>query len=112
MALCFFAFTYALRKMAYTFAMLGGLQASPAHSEETRIMGEQAAIVLTEAVRSINNGIRGFYYAIAALFLFSGPYVCIAATIVITAILYYRQMLSPTARAIATYVAALKRLGS
>ena len=49
---------------------------------------------------------------IAALFLFSGPYVCIAATIVITAILYYRQMLSPTARAIATYVAALKRLGS
>ncbi|MGL4295602.1 MAG: DUF599 domain-containing protein [Aestuariivirga sp.] len=112
MALCFFAFTYALRKMAYTFAMLGGLQASPAHNEETRIMGEQAAIVLTEAVRSINNGIRGFYYAIAALFLFSGPYVCIAATIVITAILYYRQMLSPTARAIATYVAALKRLGS
>lgn len=75
-------------------------------------MGEQAAIVLTEAVRSINNGIRGFYYAIAALFLFSGPYVCIAATITITAILYYRQMLSPTARAIAAYVAALKRLGS
>ncbi|RPH73575.1 MAG: DUF599 family protein, partial [Hyphomicrobiales bacterium] len=112
LAMCFFAFTYALRKMAYTFAMLGGLQASPAHNEETRIMGEQAAIVLTEAVRSINNGIRGFYYAIAALFLFSGPYVCIAATVVITAILYYRQMLSPTARAIATYVAALKRLGS
>ena len=62
-------------------------------------MGEQAAIVLTEAVRSINNGIRGFYYAIAALFLFAGPYVSIAATLVITGILYYRQLYSPTARA-------------
>ena len=32
LALSFFAFTYALRKMAYTFALLGGLQATPAHS--------------------------------------------------------------------------------
>ena len=108
LALCFFAFTYALRKMAYVFAMLGGLQATPAQSPETRILGEQTAIVLTEAVRSINTGIRGFYYAIAALFLFAGPFMCIGATIVITGILYYRQLLSPTAKAIASYVAALK----
>ena len=47
-------------------------------------MGEQTARVLTEAVRSINNGIRGFYYAMAALFLFAGPYACIAATVLIT----------------------------
>lgn len=112
LALCVFAFTYALRKMAYTFAMLGGLQATPAHSPETRVMGEQAAIVLTEAVRSINAGIRGFYYAIAALFLFSGPYVAIGATIVITGILYYRQLFSPTALAIARYVDALKRINA
>lgn len=110
MALCFFAFTYALRKMSYVFALLGGLQAAPAHSAETRIMGEQSAVVLTEAVRSINNGIRGYYYAIASLFLFVGPYVCIAATLFITGILYYRQMLSPTARAIVRYVEALNRI--
>ncbi len=35
-------------------------------------MGEATARVLTEAVRSINSGIRGFYYSIAALFLFTG----------------------------------------
>jgi uncharacterized membrane protein len=112
LVLCVFAFTYALRKMAYTFALLGGLQATPAHSPETRIMGEQAAIVLTEAVHSINNGIRGFYYAIAALFLFAGPYVSIVATMLITGILYYRQMFSPTAKAIARYVEALKKISS
>ena len=82
LALCFFAFTYALRKMAYTFAMLGGLAGNTgAESPESEIMGEQSAMVLTEAVRSINTGIRGFYYAIAALFLFAGPYVCIGATL-------------------------------
>jgi uncharacterized membrane protein len=108
LALCFFSFTYALRKMAYTFAMLGGLQATRAESVESRVMGEQSAVVLTEAVRSINSGIRGFYYAIAALFLFAGPYVAIAATLAITALLYYRQLFSPTAVAIAKYVDVLK----
>ncbi|WP_395689165.1 DUF599 domain-containing protein [Aestuariivirga sp.] len=108
MVLCFFSFTYALRKMAYTFAMLGGLQATPAETEQSRIMGEQAATVLTEAVRSINNGIRGFYYAIAALFLFAGPYAAIVATLAVTALLFYRQLFSPTAVAIARYVDALK----
>lgn len=110
MALCFFAFTYALRKMAYTLALLGGLEAAPAHTAECRIMGEQAAIVLTECVRSINAGIRGFYYAVAVLFLFAGPWVAMAATAVITAVLYYRQLFSPVALAIARYVEALKKI--
>ena len=108
LAMCFFSFTYALRKMAYTFAMLGGLQATRAESLEAKVMGEQSAVVLTEAVRSINSGIRGFYYAVAALFLFAGPYVAIFATLAITALLYYRQLFSPTARAIAKYVDVLK----
>ncbi len=108
MAQCFFSFTYALRKMAYTFAMLGGLQSTRVQSTETRIMGEQSAVVLTEAVRSINTGIRGYYYAVAAMFLFAGPYLCIAATLTITGLLYYRQLFSPTAVAIAKYVDVLK----
>lgn len=110
LALSFFAFTYALRKMAYTFALLGGLQETPAHAEEAHVMVEQAATVLTEAVRSINTGIRGFYYAVAALFLFVSPLACIIATLLITGVLYYRQSLSPTARAIARYVDAMKKL--
>ena len=110
LVLSLFAFTYALRKMSYTFALLGGLEVTVADTPEAKIMGEQTARVLTEAVRSINNGIRGFYYAIAALFLFAGPYAAIAATVVITGILYYRQLFSPTAVAIGRYVEALKRV--
>ncbi len=108
LALSFFAFTYAMRKMAYTFALLGGLQETPGNTPQLRLMAEQSATVLTEAVRSINTGIRGFYYAIAALFLFAGPLICIAATLAITALLYYRQLSSPTAQAIARYVDAIR----
>src|SRR5260221_104405 len=84
-----------------------GLHDSPDSPPESRMMVEETATVLTEAVRSINNGIRGFYYAIAALFLFAGPYYCMAATVAITTLLYYRQMFSPTAIAIGKYVDAL-----
>lgn len=108
LAQCFFSFTYALRKMAYTMAMLGGLQQTRADSPEARVMGEQSAVMLTEAVRSINTGIRGYYYAVAAMFMFAGPWACIVATLAITVLLYYRQLFSPTAVAIGKYVDAMK----
>lgn len=110
LVLSLFAFTYALRKMAYVFAMLGGLDINAAPTPEVGVMADQTARVLTEAVKSINNGIRGFYYAVAVLFLFAGPMACIVATVAITALLYYRQLYSPTAIAIARYVEALKKV--
>ena len=88
--------------------MLGGLPAERAETPDARVMGEQSAVVLTEAVRSINTGIRGYYYAVAAMFIFAGPHICIAATLAITALLFYRQLFSPTAAAIAKYVDVLK----
>lgn len=108
LAICFFSFTYAMRQMAYTFALLGGLQEQPGETSQQKVMAEQAATVLTEAVRSINSGVRGFYYAIASLFMFISPLACIAATLLVTALLFYRQLSSPTALAIGRYVDAMK----
>jgi uncharacterized membrane protein len=110
LATSFFSFTYAQRKLAYTLALIGGLREAPGSSPECQVMIEKTAIVLTETVKSINNGIRGFYFAVAALFLFAGPSIAIFMTVVITAILYYRQKFSVTARAIARYVDALEQL--
>ena len=107
---CFFSFVYALRKLAYTLAMIGGLGDAPGGDEKSNVMIEATATVLTEAVKSLNNGIRGYYYAVAALFLFAGPSICIGMTIALTLVLYYRQAFSKTARAIGSYVAAQKRL--
>jgi uncharacterized membrane protein len=110
LAICFFSFVYALRKLAYTLALIGGLGEAPPQGAEAETMIAATATVLTEAIKSLNNGIRGYYFALAALFLFAGPYICIAMTLVISAVLYYRQALSKSARAVVDYVEALKRI--
>ncbi len=107
MAICFFSFTYALRKMAYTLAMIGGLDEAPAATPQAQVMIAQTTTVLTEALKSMNNGIRGYYFAVAGLFLFGGPTVSIVATLLFSFLLYYRQGLSTEALAIERYVKAL-----
>ena len=109
LGISFFSFTYALRKLIYMIALAGGL---PDHTEETpEVLAqiEATATVLTEAVRSFNNGIRGYYYAVAALFIMLGPIACIMATCTVIALLFFRQTMTPTARAIEKYVDALNK---
>jgi uncharacterized membrane protein len=108
-AMAFFSFTYALRKLAYTLAMIGGLPEAPAEDPSAQEMIDQVAVVLTDAVKSLNNGIRGYYFAIAALFLFAGPQVSIGMTLLVAAILYWRQGFSTTSLAIERYVEAMQK---
>jgi uncharacterized membrane protein len=110
MAICFFAFTYALRKLSYTLAMMGGLSEAPGDDPHSKTMIFETATVMTEAVKSLNNGIRGFYFAVAAIFLFAGPYYCIFMTVVMSGLLLYRQGFSTTALAIERYVDAMNQM--
>jgi uncharacterized membrane protein len=60
-------------------------------------------------VKSLNNGIRGYYFAIASLFLFVGPITSMAVTLMVGMILYWRQGLSTVALAIERYVEAMNK---
>jgi uncharacterized membrane protein len=106
-AFSFFSFTYAIRKLGYTVAMIGGLNEARSNNHHSQVMIAQTAIVLTESVKSLNNGIRGYYFATASLFLFAGPWYAMALTLVIFAVLLYRQGFSSEAMAIERYVAAM-----
>jgi uncharacterized membrane protein len=106
-AFSFFSFTYAIRKLGYTLAMIGGLNEARLTNAHSQSMIAQTALVLTESVKSLNNGIRGFYFAIASLFLFVGPYHAMAMTLAIMAVLLYRQGFSTEALAIERYVTAM-----
>ena len=110
MAISFFAFTYALRKLSYTLAMMGGLSEAPGDDPHSKTMIFETATVMTEAVKSLNNGIRGYYFAVAAIFLFAGPYYCIFMTVVMSGLLLYRQGFSITALAIERYVDAMNNM--
>jgi uncharacterized membrane protein len=104
----FFAFTYALRKLSYTLALLGALPDGPDGTAAGDVMIEETATVLTEAVKSFNNGIRGYYFAVAALMLFVGPVASMLTTLAVMALLLFRQTASRTARAIGRYVDAVE----
>lgn len=110
LALCFFSFTYALRKLIYILPLIGALPTEQDHVAEHKTMIASAAQVLTDATRTFNFGIRGYYYAVAAIGLFISPAVCMTATAVATFVLFYRQLRTPTARAIKNYVAATETL--
>jgi uncharacterized membrane protein len=107
-ARCYFAFTYGLRTMAYTLAMIGGLDEHPASTPQLEIMTAQTAVVLTSAVRSMNSGIRGYYFLVGGIMLFAGPMLSILATTAMALLLYYRQVLSTEAMAIERYVKAMR----
>ncbi|MGI9422877.1 MAG: DUF599 domain-containing protein [Hyphomicrobiaceae bacterium] len=110
LAISFFSFTYALRKLIYTIALIGALPDSAEEYAEHDALVTSASLVLSEAIKTYNFGIRGYYYAIASLCLVASPYASMAATALVTAILFYRQLASPTANAIQNYVAAAKLL--
>lgn len=109
-ALCFFSFTYALRKLVYTIALIGSLPDASDNCSTHDDLVAAASVVLSQAIKTFNFGIRGYYYAIAALWLLVSPYTSIAATVLVTGILFYRQLATPTARAIQDYVEAAKSL--
>jgi uncharacterized membrane protein len=64
-------------------------------------------MVLTVAVKSLNHGIRGFYFAIAALFLFVSPWLAMGVAVFVAGVLIYRQVFSAEALAIERYVIAM-----
>ena len=106
-AVSFFSFAYAMRRLAYTLALIGGLNEAKSSNAHSQVMIAQTAVVLTEAVKSLNNGIRGYYFAVAAVLLFVGPYASMASTAFIAGVLIYRQGFSVEALAIERYVEAM-----
>lgn len=107
-ALCFFSFTYALRKLIYTIALLGALPDVMDNCPTQDRLIVNLNVVLSEAIKTFNFGIRGYYYAIASVCLFISPLACILATIIVTSILTFRQLATPTAQAIQNYVDAAR----
>ncbi len=113
LATSFFSFTYALRKLIYVLALIGALPEQKLDAEADALrqsMVTDAATVLSEALKTFNFGIRGYYYFVAAICLFISPYLSVFVTVVVTGILMYRQIGTSTALAIKNYVAASNQL--
>ena len=103
--LAFFAFTLALRQFNHFCIMLGAIDHSTMASEEEI---DAIAALNSLAARNFNNGLRAFYFAIAAVAWFATWWLAIAVSAATVIFLIHREFFSTAHRiaASATVVAA------
>ena len=101
-------FIWGIRQLNYVLAAIG---ATPLDIDDTRhhAFGDVAGRLLNPALHSVNSGVRGYYFALAAAAWLFGPWTFIAATLGAVGLLIWRQRRSPAARAIADLRALLER---
>jgi uncharacterized membrane protein len=96
----FFKFTWSLRQFNYLCALIGSTPVAPVPPEQRAPLANASAAVLTEAVVSFNAGLRAYYFAIGVLAWFIQPWLFMALTAGMLAVLLNRQLRSPSFRAI------------
>jgi uncharacterized membrane protein len=92
-------FIWSIRQMNYALALIGA--APEVHSEADRAaLGEAAADLLNPALSSFSQGVRGYYFALAAAAWLFGPLWLALGVTAAFCLLVWRQAGSPAARAI------------
>ena len=94
-------FIWSIRQMNYALALIGA--APEIHSEGDKVaFGAATAQVLNPALASFSQGVRGYYFALAAAAWLFGPIWLALGVGSAFALLVWRQAGSPAARAIRT----------
>lgn len=95
----FLDFIWALRQMNYALALIGA--APEIHSETDRVAyGHAVGRVLNPALSGFSQGVRGYYFALAAAAWLFGPPWLALGVISAFSLLVWRQAGSPAARAV------------
>src|SRR5207302_92976 len=82
-------FIWGIRQLNYVLAALGATPERFAGNDPA--FGEIAGRLLNPALHSVNSGVRGYYFALAAAAWLFGPWTFIAATLGAVALLLWRQ---------------------
>ena len=95
----FFKFTWSLRQFNFVSILVGATPAKDG-GEEHDALATRAGRILEHAGDSFSEGLRAYYFAIAALTWFVHPALFVLGTIWVIAILYYLEFRSDTVRAL------------
>jgi uncharacterized membrane protein len=101
-------FIWSIRQMNYCLAAFGAapVEAAPVLQRE---YGDRTTEVLNPALRAFSNGVRGYYFALAAAAWVFGAVPFIVATLGAMSLLLWRQRRSPAARGVAALREILER---
>ena len=97
----FFKFTWAIRQLGFCSTLVGAAPKPPPDNPEryAPIINRIARITSYAGV-NFNNGLRAYYFGMAALSWFLHPWLMVVATVWVTYILYHREFASKTLRAL------------
>lgn len=99
----FFTFTWSMRQYGFSSVLIGAMpmpEEKDVTAQERRSSAIYSAKIIDQASHSYNYGLRAFYYSLAVVTWFVGPIVFIAATTLVVGILYEREFLSKSLRAL------------
>lgn len=92
-------FIWSIRQLNYSLALIGA--APEVHTEADRVaLGDAAANLLNPALSAFSQGVRGYYFALAAAAWLFGPLWLTLGVALISGLLVWRQAGSPAALAI------------
>jgi uncharacterized membrane protein len=93
----FFKFTWAMRQQGQASTLIGAAPPKPKENPEQHASWiNRIARVVSYAGSNFNNGLRAYYFGIAALAWFLHPWLMIAATAWVIYVLYHREFRSKT----------------
>lgn len=93
----FFKFTWALRQFNYCSTLIGAAPKGPDDA-----FARRAAEVATQASKDFNQGLRAYYFSLAALSWFVSPWLFMLATTAVVVVLYIREYRSSALRMLST----------
>lgn len=98
----FFKFTWAIRQLGFCSTLVGAAPKPPKEDPEQHAAEiDRIATVVSYAGTTFNDGLRSFYFALAAMTWFLHPYLMLVATAWVVWILYRREFESRTLKALA-----------
>lgn len=97
----FFKFSWAIRQLGFCATLVGAAPRQPKDNPEQYAEDiDRLAAVTSYAGTNFNNGLRAYYFALAALTWFLHPYLMLIATVWVIYILYHREFASKTLMAL------------
>ena len=97
----FFKFSWGIRQLGFCSILIGAAPKQPKDNPEQYAPHiNRLARITSSAGVNFNNGLRAYYFALAALAWFLHPWLMMAATAWVVYVLYRREFLSKTLRAL------------
>ena len=95
----FFKFSWSIRQFGLCSILVGATRKPPADAEEYAVHIDRITLIVNFANGNFNNGLRAYYFGVAALSWFLHPVLMIAMTTAVVYVLHQREYRSRTVQA-------------